>query len=162
MEDQKMIATRPYLTFCLGEELFALEIWKVREVLEMSPVTKIPQSPQYMKGVINLRGSVVTVVDLRVKFGMEKAPVTVDTSIVILELKYNQETIIIGVIVDSVKEVLELRLDEIDSAPRIGIHVSNDYIQGIGKKDSIFIILLDMDKIFSTTELTAVKNITES
>ena len=159
MEGKKVNSTRPYLTFRLGEETYALEVEKVREVLELTHITKIPRSPGYMSGVLNLRGGVVSVVDLRLKFGMPGIASTVDTGIIILELVYENEPLLLGIIVDAVKEVLELDNENIEAAPRLGMNLANDFIQGIGKKEEEFLIILNIDKIFSTTELTLVSEL---
>jgi len=148
--------TRQYLTFQLGEEVFAIDVSRVREILEFTTITKVPKTPDYMRGVINLRGSVVPVLDMRLKFGMTKTEKKVDTCIIVVEVLLENETIIIGSLVDSVQEVFELDPDQIEPAPKIGIQLKTEFIKGMGKKDDRFIIILDTDKVFNAEELNAV------
>ncbi|MBT6610780.1 MAG: chemotaxis protein CheW [Deltaproteobacteria bacterium] len=138
-------------------EIFAFDISKVREVLEFETVTKVPQTPEMMKGVINLRGSVVPVIDLRIKFGMGEAQKTVNTVIIIIEIDLDDESTMLGVLVDSVKEVIDLDTDHIEPPPSIGTQLNTDFIKGMGKQDDHFIIILDIEKIFSSAELEAVQ-----
>ncbi|MBF0519727.1 MAG: chemotaxis protein CheW [Nitrospirae bacterium] len=145
-----------FLTFKLDDEVFALHIEKIREVLEFTTVTKMPRTPEFMRGVINLRGSVVPVIDLKQKFGMSYTKKAVDTCVVITEVEMEGEKIILGAMVDSVKEVMELEKSAIEPPPKIGTQLSNEYIEGMGKQDEEFIIILDIDKIFSADELTMV------
>ena len=145
-----------YLTFKLADEVFALDIAKVREVLDFAMVTKVPQTPDFMCGVINLRGSVVPVVDMRLKFGMAKTEKTVNTCIIIVEIALDGETAILGALADSVQEVLDLEPDRIEPAPRIGTHLNTEFIRGMGKREEQFIIILDIDRVFSLAELAAV------
>jgi purine-binding chemotaxis protein CheW len=148
--------TRQYLTFQLGEEVFAIDVSCVREILEFTTVTKVPKTPDYMRGVINLRGSVVPVLDMRLKFSMTKTEKKVNTCIIVVEVSFEGETTIIGALVDSVQEVLELDPDQIEPAPRIGIQLKTEFIKGMGKRDDRFIIILDTDKVFSAEELNAI------
>jgi purine-binding chemotaxis protein CheW len=145
-----------YLTFTLDEELFALDIAKVREVLEFASVTKVPRTPEFMRGVINLRGSVVPVVDLRLKFGMTKTEKTVDTCVIITEVSIDGETTVLGALADAVQEVLDLEPGQIDPPPRIGTRLDTAFIKGMGKRDDRFLILLDVDKVFSAAEIERV------
>jgi len=145
--------TRQYLTFTLDGELFALDISKVREVLDYTKVTKVPQMPDFMLGVINLRGSVVPVIDMRTKFGMNKIDRTVNTCIVIVEVTLDNEHVILGTLVDSVQEVFELEPNQIEPPPKIGMRLKTEFIKGMGKKEEKVIIILDIDRVFSTEEL---------
>lgn len=147
-----------YLTFKLGEEVFALDVSQVREVLDLSPITRVPKAPEFMRGVINVRGSVVPVVDLRLKFGLPKTENTVDTRIVVMEIDLDGETTVLGALADSVDEVIELEPDRIEDPPRIGSRWRTEFIRGIGKRDDTFVILLDIDRIFSTDELALVES----
>lgn len=142
-----------YLTFTLDEEVFALSIHKVREVLDFTPVTKVPQTPDFMLGVINLRGSVVPVMDLRLKFGMTRTERTVSTCIIITEVTLDGETMQVGALADSVQEVMELERDQIEPPPRIGTRLKSRFIQGMGKRDGDFVIIIDIDRVFSAEEL---------
>ena len=145
--------TRQYLTFKLNGEIFATDVSNVREILEFTTVTRIPQTPEYMRGVINLRGSVVPVLDMRLKFGMPETEKTIDTCIVVVEVNIDEENVIIGALVDSVQEVFELEPDSIEEPPRIGLHLDSQCIKGMGKKDGHFVIILYIDRIFTLKEL---------
>jgi len=151
-----IMETTQYLTFKLGDEVFALDITKVREVLDFTAVTKVPRTPEFMRGVINLRGSVVPVVDLRLKFGMTRTENSVNTCIIITEVTVDGDTTVLGALADSVQEVLDLDPGSIAPAPRIGTKLKTEFIKGMGKRDDRFIILLDIDKVFSTDELAMV------
>lgn len=148
--------TTQYLTFKLGEEIFALDIAKVREVLDFTSITKVPRTPEFMRGVINLRGSVVPVVDMRLKFGMSLTERTVNTCIIIVEVNLDNETTILGALADSVQEVIELEPEQIEPAPKIGTRLKTEFIRGMGKRDDQFLIILDIDKVFSAEELSIV------
>ena len=145
--------TRQYLTFTLGDEHFALDVANVREILECTGVTKVPQTPEFMRGVINLRGSVVPVMDMRLKFGMSITEKAVDTCVIVAEVSLEGETTVLGALVDSVQEVFELEPEQIEPAPRIGTKLRTEFIRGMGKRDEQFIIILDVDKVFSSEEL---------
>jgi purine-binding chemotaxis protein CheW len=149
--------TTQYLTYKLGEEVFALDIAKVREVLDFTTVTKVPRTPGFMRGVINLRGSVVPVVDLRLKFGMSRTEKTVNTCVIIVEVTVDGETTVLGALADSVQEVMDLGPGQIEPAPKIGTTVYHDFIKGMGKQDEHFVIILDIDKVFSVDELSLVQ-----
>jgi purine-binding chemotaxis protein CheW len=145
--------TGQYLTFRLESETFALDISKVREVLDFTRITKVPQTEDFMLGVINLRGSVVPVIDMRLKFGMSRTEATVNTCVIIVEFEIEGETTVIGALADSVQEVLELESEQIEPPPRIGTSLKSQFIRGMGKRDGQFIIVLDIDKVFSAEEL---------
>ena len=144
------------LTFKLADEIFAVDVAKVREILDFSTVTKVPQTPDFMRGVINLRGSVVPVVDMRLKFGMSETEKTVDTCIIVLEITLDNETAVVGALADSVQEVLELEPENIEPAPRIGTKLNTDFLVGMGKHNESFIMILNIDKVFTLDELSAV------
>lgn len=150
--------TTQYLTFKLGDEVFALDIAKVREVLDIMAITKVPRTPEFMRGVINLRGNVVPVVDMRLKFGMTKTEKTVNTCIIIVEIDLDGDKTILGALADSVQEVLDLGPGQIEPAPRIGTRLRTDFIKGMGKRDEQFIIILEIDKVFSVDELSLVQD----
>lgn len=145
--------TVQYLTFMLDGETFALEITKVREVMDFTTVTKVPECPDFMLGVINLRGNVVPVVDMRLKFGMTKNDKTINACIIIVEMEIDGEITVLGALADSVQEVLELLPDQIEPPPRIGTKLKTRFIKGMGHHDSRFMIILDIDKVFSAEEL---------
>jgi purine-binding chemotaxis protein CheW len=145
--------TQQYLTFKLDEEVFAVDISKVREVLDFTTVSKVPQTPDFMLGVINLRGSVVPVVDMRLKLGMTKTEKSVNTCIIIVEIELDGETTVFGALADSVQEVMDIDPDQIEPPPRIGTRLKTKFIKGMGKHDGVFVIILDIDKVFSADEL---------
>lgn len=147
-----------YLTFNLGDEDFALEIGKVREVLDYISITKIPRMPDFIRGVINLRGNVVPVIDLKQKLGLGTVGQSVDTCIVIVEVLIDEEIIQMGALADSVKEVTEIDPENISPPPRLGIRIKNDFIKGMGKQDEKFLIILDIDKVLTDEELNLVQN----
>lgn len=148
--------TTQYLTFKLDTEVFALDITKVREVLDFTALTKVPRTPDFMRGVINLRGSVVPVVDMRLKFNMSRTEQTVNTCIIIAEINLDGDKLVLGALADSVQEVIELEPGQIEPAPRIGTRLNTEFIKGMGKRDDQFIIILEIDRIFSTEELLEV------
>ena len=158
MAQQADIDTHQYLTFILGDEVFALDIATVREVLELTTITKIPRTPEFMRGVINLRGHAVPVVDMRVKFGMARADDTVNTCIIIVEVIVENEAVVMGAVADSVREVFEMRPDEIDQPPKMGTSIDAAFIKGMGRQDESFIIILDINKVFSLDELTLMQS----
>jgi purine-binding chemotaxis protein CheW len=141
-----------YITFKLGDELFAIDVARVREVLDLSEITRVPTAPDYMRGVVNVRGSAVPVVDLRLKFGLSPAPDTVNTRIVVLELEIDGAAAVVGGLADSVHEVLELERAQIREPPRIAMRWRADMIDGLGKKGDQFIIVLDIARVFATDE----------
>jgi purine-binding chemotaxis protein CheW len=153
--------TSQYLTFKLDEEVYALDITQVREVLDFTDVTKVPRMPDFMRGVINLRGGVVPVADLRLKFGMSMTENTVDTCIIIMEISLEGETTLLGALADSVQEVLTLEPDQIEPPPRIGTRLKTEFIKGMGKKNDEFVMILDIDKVFSAEELTILQEAEE-
>ncbi len=157
MTETDITQATQYLTFKVGEEVFALDVIQVREVLDMSPITRVPRSPEFMRGVINVRGSVVPVVDLRLKFGLTKTESTVDTRIVVIEIGIDGEATVLGALADSVDEVIEMEPDRIEPPPRIGMRWRTEFIKGIGKHNEAFVIILDIDRVFSSDELALVE-----
>jgi len=151
------LQTTQYLTFNLSDEVFAVDVGRVREILEITSITKVPQTPEFMRGVINLRGSVVPVIDMRLKFGMSETERTVNTCIVVVEVDMDGENIVLGALADSVQEVIEMESSQIEAAPHIGTHLNTDFIKGMGKHEGRFVMILDIDKIFSGEELVAVQ-----
>ena len=148
-----------YLTFVLDEEVFAVDVARVREILEMPTITKVPQVPDFMRGVINLRGCVVPVIDLHMKFGMQAADQTVNTCIIVVEVDMDGENIVLGALADSVQEVIEMEPSQIEAAPHIGTHLRTDFLKGMGKHNERFVMILDIDKVFSGAELAAVQGV---
>jgi len=136
-----------YLTFALGKEEYGLEILKVREIIGFMEITAVPQTPACVKGVINLRGQVIPVIDLRAKFGMETTQTTEETCIIVVEISQTGRKFSTGIVVDHVQEVLDIAGDDIEPAPQFGTSVNTDFILGIGKVGDSVKILLDIDKV---------------
>ena len=139
-----------YLTFVLNKEQYGLEILKVREILGVLPITPMPQAPHFVKGVINLRGKVIPVVDTRLKFGMEEIPYTPETCIIVVDVNNTW----MGIIVDTVKEVMDIREDQIEDPPSFGASLEGDVIRGLGKVGDQVKILLDIEKILGDLGIT--------
>lgn len=153
----KIIAERnkvggKFLTFFLAEEAYGLEILKVHEIIGLMPITRVPRTPEFIRGVINLRGKVIPVFDLRLKFGMPTIAQTDETCIIVVEVG----TVEMGIVVDKVSEVLNIGSNEIDDAPSFGVSVNTDFILGIGKSNNKVIILLDISKVLTYTESNTV------
>ena len=142
-----------YLTFTLDGDQYAADVTRVREVLEVLPFTKLPGMPSYMRGVINIRGSVVPVVDLREKFGMPQVEQTVDTSIIVMDVEIGDKSMTVGCLADSVEEVVDIVPESVEEAPTLGTAVDAAFISGIARKDDAFIILLDINRVFGTSDL---------
>ena len=142
-----------YLTFALGKEEYGLEILKVREIIGYMDVTAVPRTPPYVKGVINLRGQVISVIDLRRKFAMEDAARTEQTCIVVVEIAQAGRKLSIGIVVDRVSEVLNIAAETIEDAPAFGTAVDTDFILGMGKIGDAVKILLDIDRVLTATEV---------
>jgi purine-binding chemotaxis protein CheW len=145
-----------YLTFQLAEEGYGIGILKVREIIGMLPVTPVPQTPHFLKGVINLRGQVIPVVDLRLKFGLMEEEYTERTSIIVVEVKGLSNNIPIGIVVDTVSEVINITSGEIEPPPDFGATINTSYILGMAKTESGVKILLNIDQVLSAEELGAV------
>jgi len=142
-----------YLTFALGPEEYGLEILKVREIIGYIEVTAVPQTPHYVKGVINLRGQVIPVVDLRAKFGMETTNVTEETCIIVVEIAQDQRKFSMGIVVDRVRDVLDIVASQIEDAPSFGACVETDFILSMAKIADSVKILLDIDRVLGSAEL---------
>lgn len=147
-----------FLTFKLDGTQYAVSVQHVQEVLEYTPITKVPCAATYMEGLINSRGEGISVVNLRKKFGIESVDATKETRIIVFEIKRNEGVVIFGAIADSVQEVIDLDESEIESSPKFGNSIAAKYIYGIGKKDEQFVIILNMDEIFSTEEIIMLEN----
>jgi len=145
-----------YLTFKLDDELFAVSVSQVLEILELKPITKVPKSPRFMKGVVNLRGNILPVIDTRNKFGMTDTEFSIDTCIVVLNINTGRDLILVGALVDSVQEVIEISEESIQPSPTIGINYREEFIKGMGKINDVFIMILDVDKVFTADELFSI------
>lgn len=150
--------TTQYMTFKLGDELFAIDVAKVREVLEVPQITRVPTAPKYMRGVVNVRGQSIPVVDLRTRFGLPMEAETVQSRIIVMELDLDGEVAVLGGMADSVHEVIELEPGNINPPPRIAMRWRSEFIQGMGKRGDDFIILLDFNAVFNSEELSLVQD----
>ncbi|MFA5626673.1 MAG: chemotaxis protein CheW [Thiohalomonadaceae bacterium] len=142
-----------FLTFTLGGEMFAIEILNIKEIIEYGSLTTVPMMPEFVRGVINLRGRVVPVIDLSVRFGRKATEITNRTCNVIIEVQSEGETIDIGIVVDAVSEVLEIASSDIEPAPSFGAKIRADFISGMGKVNGEFVIILGLDKALSVEEM---------
>lgn len=149
-------ASAQYITFKLGDELFAIDVAQVREVLELPLITRVPTAPAYMRGVVNVRGKAVPIVDLRAKFGLPSVADTLNSRIVVMELMLDGESTVVGGVADSVHEVIELEGAQIEPPPRIAMRWRTELIRGMGRRGDEFIIILDIEAVFSLAELSAV------
>jgi len=142
-----------YLSFFMGGEEYAVEILRVKEIIAHTPLTRLPETASFIRGVMNLRGCVVPVVDLAVRFGQGEIPITKSTCIVILEIRIDGENLVVGVMADAVKQVVEFGGDEIQTPPSIGTGVKREYLRGLGPAEKGFVMILDADRIFVHDEL---------
>ncbi len=157
MKEETLLTS--YLSFKLGDEVFAANVSKVLNILEMTKITKVPKAPEYMKGVINLRGTVLPLVDTRIKFGLTPTEFTPNTCILVLDIRLEEDTIQVGGLVDAVQEVLEIEPHQILPPPNIGSKYRSEFISGMYKAgEDQFIMILDMDKVFTSEELMSVKD----
>jgi purine-binding chemotaxis protein CheW len=154
MNQDNLSKTNSYLSFKLGDEEFAAHVGKVLNILEMTRITEVPKAPIYMKGVINLRGTVLPVIDTRIKFGMSPTKYTNNTCIIVLDIQVDGEQIQIGALVDAVQAVLEIEKGQILPPPSIGSKYKSEFIEGVANIDEKFIMILDMDAVFSTEDVT--------
>ncbi|HEC99097.1 MAG TPA: purine-binding chemotaxis protein CheW [Proteobacteria bacterium] len=142
-----------YLTFVLGKEEYGLEILKVKEIIGMMDITSVPNVPSYVKGVINLRGKVIPVVELRLKFGMESIPYTERTCIIVVDVQVKGCLALVGIVVDAVSEVLNINREEIENTPNFGTEMDTNYILGMAKVKGQVKILLDIDQVLDNSEM---------
>ena len=153
MSTSKITETARYLTFKLGEELFAINVFKAREVLDLSHITRVPTAPGYLRGVVNVRGNAIPVVDLRSKFGLAQTADTLSTRIIVMDLQMDGQNVVVGGLADAVHEVLELEPHEINEPPSLGLRWRTDLILGMGRRNDRFTIILDIERVFSSEEL---------
>lgn len=151
MEEQ--LSTNQYLTFKVDNENYAISVVKIREVLEFQSASMLPRMPSFMRGIINLRGSVVPVIDLKMKFNLGETKKSINTSVIVTELKVENEEVVIGILTDAVNEVIDFEDSDIEPAPNIGTSIDASFIQGMGKKDGEFIIILNINQILSSEEI---------
>jgi len=148
-----------FLTFRLGDELFAANVSKVIEILEVPKITKVPRSPEFMRGVVNLRGNVLSVIDSRTKFGLPPTEDTINTCIIVMIVNVEGQDMTLGVIVDAVQEVMEIEESNVQSLPEIGSKYRTEFIEGMVKRDDQFIMILNMNLLFSSSEATILQDI---
>jgi purine-binding chemotaxis protein CheW len=148
-------AAAQYLTFTLGDEVFAMDIRTVREIIQYGPMTGVPLMPDFVRGVINLRGAVVPVIDLQARFGRPAARVGKKTCIVIFDAQRDEDRVELGLLVDAVSEVIEIAASQIEPPPSFGTTVRRDFIQGMGKVGSRFVIILEPDKALDVNEMAS-------
>jgi purine-binding chemotaxis protein CheW len=156
------VENKQYLTFMLGGEMFAIAILGIKEIIEYENLTEVPMMPECIRGVINLRGSVVPVMDLSSRFGKSLTAVTKKTCIIIVEVESNDEGQDMGVVVDSVNAVLEIPSSEIEPGPAFGAKIRTDFIEGMGKVDGKFVIILNVDQVMSIEEIGAIAGMTDA
>lgn len=153
------IKTGKYLTFILAKEEYGIGILKVKEIIGMMPITTIPRTPKFVKGVINLRGKVIPIIDLRLKFAMEAIPYSDRTCIIVVEVDSDETTVLIGIVVDAVSEVLNIKEDEIEDTPKFGTKLNTEYILGMAKIQKGVKILLNIDQVLSAEEINTLKKV---
>ena len=153
-ESNMQAVASKYLSFTLAEEEYGIEILKVNEIIGLIDITSVPQTPEFVKGIINLRGKVIPVIDMRIKFGMPEIEYSKDTCIIIVDLGNKQ----MGIVIDAVREVLDISTSDIERTPSFGVAVDTDFIQGIGKIEDRVIILLDIDHVLTSEELVAISS----
>jgi purine-binding chemotaxis protein CheW len=159
INEKEDVVHQQYLTFFLADEEYAINIRRVKEIIEYTTVTKVPKVPEWIRGVINLRGNVVPVVDLTVRFGLEEPPVTKTTCIVIVEVEQDSERTVMGVIADAVNQVIDLAPRDIEEPPAFGARVRLEYLFGMGKLGKKFALILNIDRVLSNTELLTVSTL---
>ncbi len=154
------IKTGKYLTFFLEKEEYGIGILKVKEIIGMMPITSVPRTPEFVKGVINLRGKVIPVVDLRLKFSMDSIPYSDRTCIIVVEIESESITVLIGIVVDSVSEVLNIKENDIEASPAFGTKLDTDYILGMAKMEGGVKIILNIDRVLSSDDIEALNKTT--
>ena len=148
-----MTDIKSYLSFKIGNEYYAANVSNVQNIIEYSKITKVPEMPKYMLGIINLRGQVLPVIDTRIKFGIENTEITTNTCILVMEVQIENKEVFIGALVDAVAEVLEIDDTDIKDTPRIGTTIKNDFLTGVYHDKDKFIMILEMNKVFASSEI---------
>jgi purine-binding chemotaxis protein CheW len=162
MTDSVSEEQQQYLTFMLGGETFAIGILRIKEIIEYGQLTEVPRMPDFIRGVINLRGSVVPVIDLGARFGKQPANVSRRTCVVIIEIEHEGEQQVIGVMVDAVNEVLDIPPEQVEPAPNFGANIRADFIQGMGKVEGKFVIILNVNHVLSLDEMSTLAGMTSN
>jgi purine-binding chemotaxis protein CheW len=158
MSTNQISKINSFLTFKIADELYAVNVSNILSILELTKITKIPRTPDYIRGVINLRGIVLPIIDLRIKFGLPSTEFTTNTCILVLEIIVDEETVKLGGLVDSVQEVVEIEDKDILPAPNIGQKFRSEFIEGMYKSETGFIMILDIEKIFNEGELSVLNS----
>jgi purine-binding chemotaxis protein CheW len=156
---RKTLTGSRYLSFVLNEEEYGIEILKIREIMGMTDITAIPQTPAFIKGVINLRGKIIPIIDLRLKFGMAERPYTDRTCIIVVEIGYEGEATLMGVVVDSIQEVISIPEEKISDVPYINAKVKGDYIRGIAETGETIKIILDILKVLTEEDFVMIRDL---
>lgn len=151
--------TKQHLTFKLGDEHYAVNVGNVQEILECLPITRMPNTSAFMRGIVNVRGHVVPVIDLRLKFGMKRTEETVNTCIIVMEIVTEEQKTRIGVLADSVEEVIDFGAEQIEPPPKMGTAIDTEFILGIGKHEGAFTMILDVRRMFSGEEIAQIQQI---
>jgi len=159
MNEMETAAQQQYLTYFLAEEEYGINIQKVKEIIEYTAITKVPKVSRWIRGVINLRGNVVPVVDLAVRFGLEERPITKTTCIIIVEVQQETEKAVMGVIADAVNQVIALNAEDIEEPPAFGTRIRLEYLAGMGKLGKKFALILNIDRVLSAAELLTVSEL---
>lgn len=157
--EKQELLQQQYLTFFLADEEYAIGIQRVKEIIEYTPITRVPKVPEWIRGVINLRGNVVPVVDLALRFGLQERPVTKTSCIVVVEVEQDSERTVMGIVADAVNQVIDLSPQDIEEPPAFGTQVRLDYLYGMGKVGQKFALILNLDRVLSATELLAVASV---
>lgn len=157
-ENQALSVAGKYLTFMVSKERYGIEILKVQEIIKVAQITSVPKCPDFVKGVINLRGKIIPVFDLRTKFHIDSIPYDEHTCIIVINITNESQKLSIGVIVDTVLEVISFSQSEIEPAPNYGTHIDANFITGLGKKDEFLNILIDIEKVIEETNCVAFTN----
>jgi len=152
-------AVAQYLTFTLDQDHYAIDIARVKEVLELTSLTRVPRTPEFVRGMINLRGAIVPVIDLRLKLGLSRTEKTLDTSIVITEIPVEGQLTVLGALADSVQEVIEIETKAIAPPPKMGTRVAVDFMRGVTRRDDQLLVLLDIDRVLTEEELCAAADV---
>ena len=156
---RKTMTGSRYLSFVLNKEEYCIEILKIREIMGITEITAIPQTPPFIKGVINLRGRIIPIIDLRLKFDMEERPYTDRTCIIVVEIEYEGETTLMGVVVDSIQEVINIPEDKVTDVPYINAKVKSDYIRGIAETGKTVKIILDITKVLTEEDFVMIRDL---
>ena len=154
--------SQQYLTFMLSTEVFAINILNIKEIIEYGQLTEVPRMPEFIRGVINLRGAVVPVIDLGARFGRQTTSVSRRTCVVIIEVEHDDEQQVVGVMVDSVNEVMDILPDQIEPAPHFGANIRADFIAGMGKVEAKFVIILNVDRVLSLDEMATLAAVVDA